>query len=78
MTSFPPPPDFIGYQKAEWGSWGYERECTPEEAGLLEAIEAADTAARRAEEEERRDSWFAELREELNADRHPGPDPESR
>ena len=67
MTSFPPPPGFDGYQKREWGSWGYERECTPEEVELLDAHSAAAEAEELGEGEKLRDAWFAMLRKELDA-----------
>lgn len=67
MTSFPPPPDFDGRQKGEWGRWGYERECTPEEAEVLAANEAAWDAQERAKAARIRDAWFATLLEELES-----------
>ena len=67
MTSFPPPPGFTGWEKGEWDSWGYERECTPEEVELLEAAAAAVEAEERAESEAERDAWFARLRAEMEA-----------
>lgn len=68
MTSFPPPPGFDGQENAPWdGFTYYERICTPEEAALLDANEAAAEAEEHAEltarAEARRDSWFAALRE---------------
>lgn len=70
MTSFPPPRDFSGWQKCEWGDpdEAYERECTPEEVAILEADIASARAAERAEEESLRDSWFALLKEEQGVD----------
>ncbi|HEU0284703.1 MAG TPA: hypothetical protein VFR52_06130 [Sphingomicrobium sp.] len=67
MTSFPPPAGFDGHEKYKWGRWGYERECTPEEAAILEASAAAAEAEHRAEQEAERDAWFAELREDLGS-----------
>ena len=67
MTSFPPPAGFDGYQKREWGSWGYERECTPEEAELLAADRAAGEAEEFDEGEKLRDAWFDMLRKELES-----------
>jgi hypothetical protein len=61
MTSFPAPTGFDGYEKYKWGAWGYERECTPEEAALLEADAAAAQADRRAKQGAERDAWFAML-----------------
>ena len=63
MTSFPPPAGFDGHEKYKWGRWGYERECTPEEAAILEASATAAEAGRRAEQEAERDAWFAMLSE---------------
>lgn len=78
MTSFPPPPGFTGWQKGEWQSLDYERECTPEEAELLEANEAAAEADERKDEETLRDAWFAMLRAELSAtDAEPADEPAS-
>jgi hypothetical protein len=65
MTSFPPPPVFDGYEKGEWGEYGYERECSLEEAKLLKAEAAAIKAVRRAEKEAERDAWFDMLSAEL-------------
>ena len=65
MTSFPPPPGFDGYEKGEWGEYGYERECSLEEAKLLKAEAAAIKAVRRAEKEAERDAWFDMLSAEL-------------
>lgn len=67
MTSFAPPPDFDGYQNIEWdGDNWYERACTPEEAELLDAHEAAAAAAEQVEliasAEAERDRFFAGLR----------------
>src|SRR5215207_4297003 len=62
MTSFPPPAGFDGCEKYKWGAWGYERECTPEEAALLEADAAAAQAERRAKQGAEREAWFAMLR----------------
>jgi len=62
MTSFPPPAGFDGYEKYKWGAWGYERECTPEEAALLEADAAAAEAERRAKQGAEREAWFEMLR----------------
>ena len=63
MTDFPPPPGFTGYEKREYGSFGYERACTPEEADLLEADAAAMESQQLADEEALRDAWFRMLSE---------------
>jgi hypothetical protein len=65
MTDFPPPPDFTGWESGPWGESDFERECTAEEIAILEADQAADAAAVRAEEEALRDEWFSALRAEL-------------
>jgi hypothetical protein len=65
LTDFPPPPGFDGYRIAEWGEHGYRRQCTDEEAELLEGMRAKDGAAERTEEEQLRDQWFGLLRDEL-------------
>jgi hypothetical protein len=77
LTDFPPPPGFVGYESGPWDEGDYERACTPEEVAILEADQAADAIAARAEEEALRDAWFEMLREE--AQRHPdeGQDPSS-
>ena len=82
ITTFPPPPGFDGYQNIEWNGFDYyERACTAEEAALLKAYFAAAEAAEKAEitaiAEAQRDSFFAGLRSELAAVRHPGLDPGS-
>lgn len=84
MTSFPPPAGFSGYENRSFDSdqhvEPYQRECTEAEAAILDADEAADADSARAEDEVLRDAWFAYLREELEAGRHPaeaeaGPEP---
>ena len=85
MTDFPPPAGFTGFESCDYGDPNecYERACTPEEEAILEADDAADLAAVRAENEQLRDAWFALLRAELSeaelpdaiSDRHPGLDP---
>ena len=75
MTSFPPPPGFDGYEKRRYGGWGYERECTAEEAELLDAAEGAADAEELAEAEALRDAWFGMLRSELTPARNPGLEP---
>jgi len=66
MTDFPPPAGFTGYESGEYGDPDalYSRECTPEEAAILEADAARDRDAERAEDEALRDSWFRLLSEE--------------
>src|SRR5437868_9626580 len=61
MTDFPPPPNFDGDETREYGDYKYERECTPEEAELLDADEAAAEAEEQRENEDLRDAWFAML-----------------
>jgi len=65
MTDFPPPPGFDGYESDDWPAYDYERDCTDEEAALLEANEKAAEQDDRAEDEQKRDLWFAMLREEV-------------
>jgi hypothetical protein len=72
MTTFPPPPGFAGHEEGSWSADAYyERECTPEEAELLDAHQAAMKAEEEAEltalAEAERDSYFATLRSELPA-----------
>ena len=71
-TDFPPPPGFTGWQKGDFGDWNYERDCTDEEAAVLEAKEAAEDAAERKDDERLRDAWFAMLKEESQS---PASDP---
>jgi hypothetical protein len=70
MTDFPPPAGFTGYESCDWGEPDetYERECTPEEAEILEADAERGRTAERAEEEALRDEWLALLRQEGSAD----------
>jgi hypothetical protein len=67
MTDFPPPPGFAGYQSCEWNDpdQSYKRECSSEEAELLDADDAAAEAEERAGEERLRNEWFERLRTEL-------------
>lgn len=62
VTDFPPPPGFDGWQQGEWPSRNYQRACTPEEAEILNASEAAADAEELSEAEKLRDDWFALLR----------------
>ena len=64
MTDFAPPEGFDLYQEGEWGNSDYRRECTPEEAELLDAAEAGAGAQERAEDASLRDAWFALLGKE--------------
>lgn len=70
MTTFPPPPGFAGHESGTWdGLAYYERACTPEEAELLDAHQAAAEAEECAEltaaAEAERDAFLATLRGEL-------------
>lgn len=67
-TNFPPPVDFAGIEDGRWEEADYRRECSPDEAELLEAkveAELAELAEQRSEEEAERDSFFAEIAAEL-------------
>jgi hypothetical protein len=44
LTDFPPPPGFDGYESGDYGSDDYERECTSEEAELLDSTDAESLA----------------------------------
>ena len=68
MTDFPPPPGFDGWEKGKWGSFRYERECTDEEAAVLDASAAAAEADEREDEEKLRDFWFSTLQAGLDDD----------
>ena len=70
MTTHAPPPGFAGEQTCEWdGDRWYERSCTPEEAALLDAHEAATIEAERRQLEAHanaeRERFFQTLRDEL-------------
>jgi hypothetical protein len=71
-TDFPPPAGFDGWQSRDYDDTedegSYVRNCTPEEAAILDADRAADFAIERAEHEELRDAWFAHLRAECSED----------
>jgi hypothetical protein len=70
LTDFPPPAGFTGYECRPYDEVDedepYERACTPDEVSAIEASEAADRAAERAEDEMLRDEWFALLRGDGN------------
>jgi hypothetical protein len=66
-TDFPPPPGYEGHEKGTPSDHGYQRECTSEEAELLDAHEAQGDAEERADEEQLRDCWFEMLREQMAA-----------
>ncbi|QIK77892.1 hypothetical protein G7077_02140 [Sphingomonas piscis] len=61
LTNFPPPPGFCGYEKGHWRDYGYERDCTDEEADLLDANDEAANAEEEVEDAALRDRWFAQL-----------------
>jgi hypothetical protein len=71
-TDFPPPADFDGWQSRDYDDTededAYVRNCTPEEAAILDADRAIDLNAQRAEDEQLRDAWFALLRAECSED----------
>jgi hypothetical protein len=80
MTSFPPPPGFDGYQNCRWDGFAYyERECTAEEAELIDAGLAAEEAEEYAEitgdAEAERDSFFGKLRTKLPDRQDAGSEP---
>jgi hypothetical protein len=66
FTDFPPPAGFAGYESCDWGEPDekYERECTPEEAEVLEADAKRAVAVERAEQGALRDEWLELLRAE--------------
>lgn len=70
MTTHAPPPGFDGEQNREWNGFDdYRRACTPEEAALLDAHEAAMIEQERRELEAyadaERNRFFDMLRSEL-------------
>ena len=70
MTDFPPPAGFTGYESCDFNDLEdpdpYCRNCTEEEAAILDADREIERAAERAEEEELRDAWFDLLRTECS------------
>jgi hypothetical protein len=82
MTDFPPPADFQGYESRPYDDVGddepYVRACTPEEVAALEADAARAGGAERAEEEDLRDRWFAQLRADCAEVEADTPDASSR
>jgi hypothetical protein len=64
-TDFPPPEGFIGEEQGRWGDDDYARECSDDECDVLEAARAAELSELRADEEAERNTFFAELREDL-------------
>ncbi len=67
-TNFPPPADFHGAEEGDYGDEDYNRQCTREEAAVLDrrfpgTFDDADDDALEADEAER-DAFFAELTEE--------------
>lgn len=68
---FPPPDGFTGREDGDYGDPDepYQRQCTAEEAAILDADEARQRDAGRAEDAELRDTWFALLREEAERGR---------
>ena len=65
-TDFPPPSDFDGLEEGRWSDFGYKRQCSDEEADLLDAAADADRTDGLAEAEAERDAWFADLKAELH------------
>ena len=59
-TSFPPPPDFFGFENSEFGEDAYYRACTDEEEIILEAPHLREVAERTVTESAERDAWFVE------------------
>jgi hypothetical protein len=71
-TTHAPPPGFDGWENREWNGFDYyERACTPEEAALLDAHEAAMIEAERheltAHAEDERTRFFDMLRSNIAA-----------
>jgi hypothetical protein len=72
MTTHAPPPGFNGYQSREFNGFDYyKRVCTPEEAALLDAHQAAMIEQERRELadycEKERERFFASLRADIAA-----------
>lgn len=62
-THFPPPELFLGREFGDYGDDYYTRELDEDELALVDAIVDPELEARRAEESEERDRWFAALRD---------------
>ncbi|MFL9842426.1 hypothetical protein ABS767_15760 [Sphingomonas sp. ST-64] len=75
-TSFPPPPDFEGYERGDPGDSDYQRELSEEEAEALAAEEAAERAPRIAAGAAVRDAWIARCRALAEAGASQNPPPE--
>jgi hypothetical protein len=73
-TDFPPPDGFVGEEQGDWGDDVYSRECSEDECSLLDAARDAELSDLKAAEETERNSFFAELRAEIDSNRHPGLD----
>ena len=58
-TNFSPPPGFDGNEQGHWADADYQRECTDEEAAVLDARREAELASTRAAEDAERDAFFA-------------------
>jgi hypothetical protein len=72
-TDFPPPPDFDGLEEGRWSDFGYKRQCSDDEADLLDAADEVERNEGLADAEADRDAWFAELKAELEEVRGIGP-----
>ena len=60
-TRFPPPADFNGDERGEYGDCDYSRALSPSEQALIDADIRAEIEAQRAEETIERDAWFASI-----------------
>jgi hypothetical protein len=77
-TDFPPPEGSPGVDDFYWNKHSYKRLCTDEEAALLDANRKLRNREYRAKAAAERELWFAELKEELKAERNlVGTGPES-
>jgi hypothetical protein len=73
-TNFPPPYGFTGEELGHWSEEDYARECSVDECDLLDAARETELADLKAEGEAERNTFFAELQEDLGGLRDSGPD----
>ncbi|WP_309662151.1 hypothetical protein [Sphingomonas sp.] len=64
-TDFPPPAGHDGVEHGNWGSRGYRRTCTAEEAALMDSATALDQAGERAAQDADLAAYFADVAAEL-------------
>ena len=68
VDRLPASQDFTGVEEGKWGDFRYRRHCADEELVLLEADTRLAATESLAEAAAERDRWFAQLKEQLDAD----------